>query len=144
MHVYIHIHIYIYTYGCVHIYIYISIYLYIYIHTRTNIPPAKKTTQPKKHRVRHTYRLQTADSSPPNRGEDMAMGRKPVPPVNIPIPTKLGSKMGGEFTYPPKWDPKTVLITTAIWPWGISYGPILGWMNIHLPPILMFTRGTGF
>ena len=23
-----------------------------------------------------------------------------VPPVNIPIPTKLGSKMGGEFTYP--------------------------------------------
>ena len=27
------------------------------------------------------------------------------------------------------------------WPWGITYGdPILG-MNIHLPPILMFTRG---
>ena len=23
-----------------------------------------------------------------------------VPPVNIPIPTKIGSKMGGEFTYP--------------------------------------------
>ena len=22
------------------------------------------------------------------------------PPVNIPIPTKIGSKMGGEFTYP--------------------------------------------
>ena len=20
------------------------------------------------------------------------------------------------------------------WPWGISYGSILGWMNIHLPP----------
>ena len=30
------------------------------------------------------------------------------------------------------------------WPRGISYGSILGWMNIHLPPILMFTRGTGF
>ena len=30
------------------------------------------------------------------------------------------------------------------WPWGITYGSILGWMNIHLPPILMFTRGTGF
>ena len=29
----------------------------------------------------------------------MAMGQKPVPPVNIPIPTKIGSKMGGEFTY---------------------------------------------
>ena len=26
----------------------------------------------------------------------------------------------------------------------ITYGdPILGWMNIHLPPILMFIRGTG-
>ena len=25
---------------------------------------------------------------------------KPVPPVNIPIPTKIGSKMGGELTYP--------------------------------------------
>ena len=44
----------------------------------------------------------------------MAMGQKPVPPVNIPIPTKIGSKMGGEFTYQPKWDPKTVLTTTAI------------------------------
>ena len=27
--------------------------------------------------------------------------------MNIPIPTKIGSKMGGEFTYQPKWDPKT-------------------------------------
>ena len=27
------------------------------------------------------------------------------------------------------------------WPWGITNGSILGWMNIHLPPILMFTRG---
>ena len=32
----------------------------------------------------------------------------------------------------------------STWPWGIIYGCILGWMNIHLPPILMFTRGTGF
>ena len=28
------------------------------------------------------------------------MGQNPVPPVNIPIPTKIGSKMGREFTYP--------------------------------------------
>ena len=28
------------------------------------------------------------------------MGQKPVPPMNIPIPTKVGPKMGGEFTYP--------------------------------------------
>ena len=27
-----------------------------------------------------------------------------VPQVNIPIPTKIGSEMGGEFTYQPKWD----------------------------------------
>ena len=40
----------------------------------------------------------------------MAMGQKPAyPPVNIPIPTKIGSKMGGEFTCRRKWDPKTVL-----------------------------------
>ena len=32
--------------------------------------------------------------------DHLAMGQKPVPPVNIPIPTKTGSKMGGEFTYP--------------------------------------------
>ena len=30
----------------------------------------------------------------------MAMGQNPVPLVNIPIPTKIGSKMGGEFIYP--------------------------------------------
>ena len=35
----------------------------------------------------------------------MATGQKPVSPVNIPIPTKIGSKIGGEFTYQPKWDP---------------------------------------
>ena len=29
------------------------------------------------------------------------------------IPTKIGSTMGGEFTYQPKWDPKAVLTTTA-------------------------------
>ena len=33
----------------------------------------------------------------------MAMGQKPSPPVNIPIPTQMGSKMGG--APPPKWDP---------------------------------------
>ena len=35
----------------------------------------------------------------------LAMGQNPVPPVSIPIPTKIGSKMGGAFTYQPKWDP---------------------------------------
>ena len=29
---------------------------------------------------------------------NLAMGQKPVPPVNIPIPTKVGSKMGGAPT----------------------------------------------
>ena len=33
----------------------------------------------------------------------MAMGQNPVPPVNIPIPTKIGSKMSGAPT--PKWGP---------------------------------------
>ena len=35
----------------------------------------------------------------------LAMDKNPVIPVNIPIPTKIGSEMGGEFTYQPKWDP---------------------------------------
>ena len=35
---------------------------------------------------------------------DTAMGQNPVPPVNIPMPTKIGSKMGGA-PKPPKWDP---------------------------------------
>ena len=33
----------------------------------------------------------------------MALGQKPAPPVNILIPTKIGSKMGGAPI--PKWDP---------------------------------------
>ena len=36
-----------------------------------------------------------------SKGEHMAMGQNPVPPVNIPFPTKIGSKMGGAA---PKWD----------------------------------------
>ena len=33
----------------------------------------------------------------------MAIGQNHVPPVNIPIPTKIGSKMSGAPI--PKWDP---------------------------------------
>ena len=44
----------------------------------------------------------------------VAMGQNPVPPVNIPIPTKIKPKVGGEFTYQPKSDLKTVLTTTAM------------------------------
>ena len=53
----------------------------------------------------------------------------PVPPVNISIPTTIGSKMGGEFPYQPKWDPKTVLTTTTISmnpqfiDRGVAFGP---------------------
>ena len=31
-----------------------------------------------------------------------------------------------------------------IWPWIKTYDTIFGWMNIHLPAVLMFTRGRGF
>ena len=37
---------------------------------------------------------------PTNRHTQMAMGQNPVYPVNIPIPTKIGSTKGGEFTNP--------------------------------------------
>ena len=44
------------------------------------------------------------------------MGQNPnlVPPVNIPIPTKIGSKMGGEFTYQPKWDPISFHVKSGV------------------------------
>ena len=36
-------------------------------------------------------------------------------PSEPPNPTtKVGSKMGGEFTYQPKWDPRTVLTSTTL------------------------------
>ena len=52
----------------------------------------------------------------------MAMGQKPVPPVNIPIPTKIGSKMGGASA-PTNQDgiPKRFLTTTAI---SVSFGKL--------------------
>ena len=51
----------------------------------------------------------------------MAMGQKPIPPVNIPIPTEIGSKMGGEFTYP-KMVP-VVLTHSQIFPLHIPTEP---------------------
>ena len=33
---------------------------------------------------------------------------------------------------------------SVIWPWVKTYDAIFGWMNIHLPSILMFTRCQGF
>ena len=63
----------------------------------------------------------------------LAMGQNPA--VNISIPTKIGSKMSGAPT--PKWDPKTVLTTTAF---GVSM-PSLAlnpripsqWLGLRVP-----------
>ena len=48
--------------------------------------------------------------------EDMAMGQNPLPPVNIPIPTKIGSKMSDAHT--PKWyhwfDPQPYVANTYV------------------------------
>ena len=43
-------------------------------------------------------------SSATGRAPHLAMGQEPVPPVNIPIPTKIDSKMGGNSPTP-TWDP---------------------------------------
>ena len=45
----------------------------------------------------------------------MAMGQNPnrTPSERQKKNTKIGPNMGGEFTYQPKWDPKTALTTTA-------------------------------
>ena len=37
---------------------------------------------------------------------------------------------------------KAMVRCAVIWPWGRIHGSLLRWMNIHLPPILTFTRGT--
>ena len=59
----------------------------------------------------HQYRVLTHSH--------MAMGQNAVAPVNIPIPKN------GWCTYKPKWDPKTVLTTTAIlWMDEIHFAPL--------------------
>ena len=66
----------------------------------------------------------------------MAMGQNPVPPVNIPIPTKTGSKMSSEFTYPKMgshwfqtmatWEPPLLQISSWQWLHGMFKAPTLG------------------
>ena len=43
----------------------------------------------------------------PQARSEVAMGQKPIPPLNIRFnpTTKIPTKIGGEFTYQPKWDP---------------------------------------
>ena len=49
------------------------------------------------------------------------------------------------FQWRQLWSPEILGISTGItWPWVKTYDAIFGWMNIYLPSILMFTRGTGF
>ena len=63
----------------------------------------------------------------------MHVGQNPVPVVNIPIPTRIGSKMDGEFTYQPKWDP----IGFEPWPYG--------WVSLSRVGLLRrFGRGKGY
>ena len=47
--------------------------------------------------------LSTSPGWPQPKNGQYQYGQGSKPPVNIPIPTKIGSKMGGEFTYQPKW-----------------------------------------
>ena len=54
-------------------------------------------TSPTKHSIPKT----TGQPSTPEAKVKNGYGsKKNVPPVNIPITTKIGSKLGGEFTYP--------------------------------------------
>ena len=59
----------------------------------------------------------------------MAMGQNPNRTLSEhPNPTTKIGPMGGEFTYQPKWDPKTVLTTRALF-FGLQF--VLGSL-IHL------------
>ena len=68
-----------------------------------------KLSQVKVHQTGKSSRIPGSPCIPASWESHIAMGQNPVPPVNIPIPTKIPTKMGGEFTYQPKWDPKTAL-----------------------------------
>ena len=48
---------------------------------------------------------------------------------------------GNEFKTEPR---RSLALHLWIWVCVKTYGTIFGWMNIHLPSILMFTRGTRF
>ena len=69
-----------------------------------------------------------------------AMGQNPVSPVNIPIPTKIGSKMGGAPT--PKWDPigvdpvlhKPKETFRAVSAFRIKAGDCRSCSNLEAPP----------
>ena len=54
------------------------------------------------------------------------MGQNPVTPVNIPIPTKIGSKMGGAPT--PKFD----LTSFDPQPFGCA---VCGPQDVQVPPV---------
>ena len=65
-----------------------------------------------RHRARQAFRFDKAGRltltprTPPREENQMAMGQNSgYPPSEHPNPTtKIGSRMGGEFTYQPKWD----------------------------------------
>ena len=52
------------------------------------------------------------------------MGQNPVPPVNIPILTKISSKMDGESTYPPKWEFTGFDHHRHFPPWDVEGAPV--------------------
>ena len=49
------------------------------------------------------YRQQSEERTTEHHQGHLAMGQNPVPPVNIPIPTKIGFNISGAPI--PKWDP---------------------------------------
>ena len=49
---------------------------------------------------------------------------------------KISSRFQSQTQQYPQWG--------LIWPWVKTYDAIFGWMNIHLPSILTFTRCQGF
>ena len=76
---------------------------------------------------------------------EMAIGQNRVPPLNIPIPTKIGSKMGVEFTYQPKSGSQN-----GFEPWPnelLGFGAFLVCLRAsprevkHHPALLMWVAG---
>ena len=116
MYIYVHIHI-----GCMHdtIYVY-NIYTYIYICVFLITPP---------------FLILFDDFTPWF-----------YPALQV-VLDRLRSFQDGFFLWgPSQWRSTAfrvcpcVYMLIVIWPWVKTYVAIFGWMNIHLPSILMFTR----
>ena len=118
MYLYTYIHIYIHT--CIYIYIYLNIYIYIYIFRFVSWGKAAGRKRG------GSWALSQREFGTWGRFTTLANH------ASFSCIAQVFSYQTGPLN----------LSSSSAQKWGITHAdPILGWMNIHLPPVLMFTRG---